>query len=199
MSSIEFYFDFSSPYGYFASEQIDKIAENHNRTIEWHPFLMGAVMKITGRKPLVHIPMVDEYSDIDLHRCARLYGLEYKTPSTFPIATVAACRAFYWQLSQDKQLAKQLARKLFQAYFAEDRAISEPDVVMDVAESIGIDRILLGKALENPEIKSKLREVTNSAVEQKVFGSPFFFVDGEPFWGHDRIPHIQKWLETGGW
>ena len=96
-------------------------------------------------------------------------------------------------------MAKQLARKLFRAYFAEDRAISEPDVVMDVAESIGIDRILLGKALEDPDIKNKLREVTNSAVERKVFGSPFFFVDGEPFWGHDRIPHIQKWLETGGW
>ena len=53
--------------------------------------------------------------------------------------------------------------------------------------------------MEKPETKAKLREATDEALSRGVFGSPFFIVDGEPFWGHDRLEHVERWLATGGW
>jgi 2-hydroxychromene-2-carboxylate isomerase len=94
--SIDFYFDFSSPYGYFAAEKIDEIAARHARSVVWRPILLGAVFKITGQQPLPSIPLKSDYAKRDLERCARLFGLPFRIPSTFPIAGTAPSRAFYW-------------------------------------------------------------------------------------------------------
>lgn len=199
MSSIDFYFDFSSPYGYFSSTLIDDLAERHNREAHWHPYLMGVVMKLTGRKPLLHIPLVDKYGARDVARSARLHGIEFEFPTQFPVATVAACRAYYWLSEQDKNLAKQLAKNLFHAYFVDNKLISERDVVVGIAVQTGVAKDDVVTALNDPEVKQKLRLATDQAIERKVFGSPFFIVDGEPFWGHDRLYQLERWVRTGGW
>ena len=82
---IEFYFDFSSPFGYLASEKIDALAAKHGREVLWRPFLLGATFKTTGLGPLVSVPMKGEYSKHDFIRSARLYGVTFKLPgfSTF--------------------------------------------------------------------------------------------------------------------
>ena len=196
---IEFYFDFSSPYGYVASCQIDTIAERHDRRVLWRPFLMGAAMKLTGRKPLVMQPMVADYAKTDLARSARRAGVKFSLPDPFPVATVAACRAYYWLLDQDEEKAKSLAQALYVAYFVEGRNISEPEVVLDVAGALGVDRDALSAALQDQAVKDRLKQVTDDAVARGIFGSPFFIVDGEPFWGNDRLREVDEWLETGGW
>ena len=198
-NSIDFYFDFSSPYGYFSSEKIDELAKRCGSEVVWRPYLMGAVMKITERKPLVQIPMVNEYSGRDLHRLARFHGIEFNIPSNFPVATVAACRAYYWLNQNDTAKAKQLAQALFRAYFIEDKLISKSDVVIDIATKIDIDSTSLSSALNDLDVKNLVREATDDAIAQKVFGSPFFVVDGEPFWGHDRLDQLEAWVKTGGW
>lgn len=196
---IEFYFDFSSPYGYLASCQIDAVAERHGRRVLWRPYLMGAAMKLTGRKPLVEQPMIADYTHIDLPRSARRAGVKFSLPSPFPVATVAACRAYYWLLEQDEETAKSLAQALCVAYFVEGRNIGEPDTVLHVASALGVDRETLSAALKDPEVKSKLKQVTDDAIARGIFGSPFFIVNGEPFWGNDRLRELDEWLETGGW
>ena len=200
MSSIDFYFDFSSPYGYFSSTKIDSVASRYGRTVSWRPYLMGVVMRITERKPLVHIPMVNEYSARDLPRTARYYDIEFNHPTTFPIATVAACRAFYWLNEQDPAKAKQLAHELFRAYFVEDVLISDSGIVASVASRIGVAPDETEAALADNRVKQLVRDATDSAIANKVFGSPFFVVEeGESFWGHDRLNQVEKWLESGGW
>ncbi len=198
-NSIEFFFDFSSPYGYVASCQIDAIAERHDRKVVWRPFLMGAAMKLTGRKPLVMQPMVADYARTDLARSARRAGVKFSLPDPFPVPTVAACRAYYWLLEQDEEKAKSLAQALYVAYFVEGRNISEPEIVLEVASALGIDRDTLSAALQDPEVKAKLKQVTDDAVARGIFGSPFIIVDGEPFWGNDRLREVDEWIETGGW
>ena len=69
--------------------------------------------------------------------------------------------------------------------------------VVEIARCLGIEGVERG--LELPETKAKLREATDAAIARGVFGSPFFIVDGEPFWGHDRLAQVERWLETGGW
>jgi len=196
---IEFFFDFASPYGYIASYRIDDIGARHGREVAWRPYLMGAGFKITGRKPLVEHPMVNEYAYRDLQRTACLYDVPFTLPDPFPVATIAACRAYYWMLDQDAGAAKQLARDLYHAYFAQGRNIANANEVIDVAEAGGIDRDALGAALQDPVIKQRVRDVTDKALERNIFGSPMVIVDGEPFWGVDHLDQVERWLETGGW
>ena len=92
---VEFFFDFSSPYGYLASERIEGIASRHGRSVLWHPFLVGAAMKVSERKPLLSIPLIGDYAVHDIERFSRYWNIPLAIPSHWPIATVAACRAFY--------------------------------------------------------------------------------------------------------
>ena len=197
--SIEFYFDFSSPYGYLASERIDALAARHGREAVWRPYLMGVAMKVTGSSPLVDRPMMGAYSRHDMERSARRLEVPLRFPEPFPIATIAACRAVYWMERTGAVEAKSLAQALYRAYFVDGRNVSEAGVVADVAAESGVDRDALLAGIGEPAIKDRLKVVTNGAIERGVFGSPFFLVDGEPFWGHDRMEEIDRWLETGGW
>lgn len=196
---IEFYFDFSSPYGYLASECIDALAARHGRDVTWRPYLMGVAMKLTGSSPVVNRPMLGEYSRRDMERSARRLEVPFQFPEPFPIPTIEACRAVYWMERTDAGEAKPLARAIYRAYFVDGRNISEADVVADVAADSGADRDALLAGIQEPAIKDRLKEVTNDAIERGVFGSPFFMVDDEPFWGHDRMDEVHRWLEAGGW
>ncbi len=198
--TVDFYFDFSSPYGYFSSEVMDEFSQRCGCEIIWRPYVMGAVMKLTGRKPLVQIPMVNEYSARDLDRVARYHQIEFSVPSVFPISSVAPSRAFYWIRDEyGSEKAKQFAQAIFRAYFANNLNTSKPSAVVEVATDLDFDSDAVIDALENPDIKLKVREETDRAIERGVFGSPFFIVDDEPFWGHDRLNHVESWLESGGW
>jgi len=196
---VEFYFDFSSPYGYFASAKITELAAKHGRAVIWRPILLGAVFKITGQQPLPTIPLKGSYAKHDLARSARLFGLPFKLPSRFPVAGQVPSRAFYWVMEKDPALAIRLAQALFHAYFAEDRDISSPEITANVAAKLGIERDQLLQALNDPAVKERLRLEVDAAIERGVFGSPFIIVDKEPFWGSDRLEQIDKWLASGGW
>jgi 2-hydroxychromene-2-carboxylate isomerase len=198
-NSIDFYFDFSSPYGYFASERIDRIAEKHGRHVNWRPILLGAVFKVTGQQPLPTIPLKGAYAKRDLDRCAGYYGVPFRFPSRFPIATQAPGRAFYWVNDRDPALARKLAQALYRGYFAEDRDISSPETTADIARDAGVDRNALVAALADPAVKDRLRSEVDQAVARGVFGSPYIVIDGEPFWGADRLDQVERWLATGGW
>jgi 2-hydroxychromene-2-carboxylate isomerase len=191
---IDFYFDFSSPYGYFASTRIDALAESHGRTVVWRPMLLGAVFKITGQQPLSTVPLKNTYMAHDLARTAKLLKIPFKLPTRFPISTVAPSRAFYWMGDQDRERAKKLAQALYHAYFAEDRDISNPEVTGNVAAKLGVDKAELTQALNDPAVKERLKTEVDAAIERGVFGSPYIIVDGEPFWGSDRLDQVEQWL-----
>ena len=196
---IDFYFDFSSPYGYFASTAIDALAAKHGRSVTWRPILLGAVFKITGGQPLPTIPLKGSYAAHDLARTARRLKIAFKMPGRFPVSGTAPSRAFYWVADRDPALARKLAQALFHAYFAEDRDISNPEVTGNVAAKLGVDKAELTQALNDPAIKERLKTEVDAAIERGVFGSPYIVIDGEPFWGSDRLDQVEKWLETGGW
>jgi 2-hydroxychromene-2-carboxylate isomerase len=196
---IDFYFDFTSPYGYFASTRIDSLARNYGRETLWRPILLGAVFKVAGTGPLPSIPLKGEYSLHDMPRFARLLGVPFKLPSVFPMASVPPARAFYWLNDQDPIRAKEFARAVFRAYFVEDRDISKPETTIEIAAEMGIDRGQIGAAVNDDSVKERLKREVGAAIERGVFGSPFIVIDGEPFWGADRLNQVEKWLETGGW
>ena len=196
---IDFYFDFSSPYGYFAAAQIDALAAKHGRAVHWRPILLGAVFKMNGQQPLSTIPLKGSYAKHDMLRSARWFGVPFKIPGKFPIGTIAPCRAYYWVHDQDAALAKKFALALYHAYFAEDRDISSPEITGNVAAKLGIDKNALAAALNDAAVKERTRNEVDAAIERGVFGSPYIVVDGEPFWGADRLDQAERWLEKGRW
>src|SRR4051812_41269880 len=196
---IEFYFDFSSPYGYLAAMQIDALAARYERDVAWRPFLLGVAFKETGQKPLVEQKLRGPYHQRDFARSARLLGVPLQLPAPFPFASIAACRAFYWLEPTDPAGARRLADALYRAAFAAGRRITTPDEVAAIAAETGIDPTALRAGLEDPAVKNRLRQETEGALARGVFGSPFIIVDDEPFWGHDRLAQVERWLATGGW
>ena len=196
---IKFYFDFSSPYGYLMSEKIDALAAQHDRKVQWRPILLGVIFQATGSAPLtLQNPAKAAYSLVDFERSARFMGVPYNPPSRFPLPTQSAARTYYWLHGQDCALARQFAHAVYRAYFVDDRDISAPETVLEIAAGLGVDRDGLEGALQSPEIKARLRNECDEALAVGVFGSPHVIVDGEPFFGADRLPQIAEWLETGG-
>ena len=196
---VDFYFEFSSPYGYIASQLAEEFEKRIGRPLRWRPILLGPVFKRTGQAPLTEVPMKGEYSKRDFVRSAGLHQVPYKHPAKFPIGTVAAMRAFYWVDDRDPALARRLAKALYTAFFVDGIDIGAPQAVIDIAKRVGVDAEALAKALDDPALKERAKKEVDGAIDAGVFGSPFFIADGEPFWGVDRMPMLERWLATGGW
>ena len=196
--AIEFYFDFTSPYGYLMSEKIDDLAARHGRKVKWRPILLGAVFKTTGALPLAQVPLKGEYSRRDFARSARFLGVPFMPPAIFPIATQNTARAYYWLHDRDCAMARQFAHVAYRAYFTAGRDINDISTVLDLAQKVGSDNTALEPALASQELKDRLRQEVDAALTKGVCGSPYVIIDGEPFLGADRLPQIEQWLETGG-
>lgn len=194
---IDFWFDFSSPYGYFMSEKIDALAARHGRSVRWRPFLLGVVYKQIGSRPITEVPLKGEYSRHDLYRSARFLDLPFALPQAFPVATQAAGRAYYWLAAQDGALARRFAQATYRAYFVEGRDISQQAVVLEIAGETGADCAALAEAIATDAVKDMLKAASAEAIAAGVFGSPYVIIDGEPFWGADRLPQIERWLAGG--
>lgn len=196
---IEFWFDFSSPYGYVASELIDGVAARHGRGVNWHPVLLGPIFKAVGTAPLTALPIKGDYSRHDFARMARYHKVPFRLPEKFPVGTQVAARAFYLMADDHGARAREFARRVFRAYFAEGRDVADPSVVMELAAATGADTAALAESLKGEAIKDRVRAEVEAAMKAGVFGSPHFIVDGEPFWGVDRIALMEEWMRTGGW
>ncbi len=196
--SIEFWFDFSSPYSYLASERIDDLAAKHGRKVKWRPVMLGAAFKASGLPLLLSVPLKGDYSKRDIERSARFMDVPYTFPPKFPLATLVAARGYYWLHGQDCGKAREFAHAVFRAYWVAGRDISELPLVLDIAVKLGIDGDAFATAIATTEIKDRVKQETDAAIAKGMFGAPYFMVDGEPFWGADRLPQIDKWLATGG-
>jgi 2-hydroxychromene-2-carboxylate isomerase len=198
-SPIDFYFDFSSPYGYLASEMIEALGQRCGRAVNWHPMLLGVVFKATGGQPLTMAPMKGPYSERDMRRSAAFYGVPFHMPTVFPIATQNPARAVLWMQIKHPAHAKKFALELYRAFFRGDRDISKLDVIGDIAAGLGYSADEVIAATQSDDIKNQLKANVEAAIAKGVFGAPFFIVDGEQFWGADRLPMLEQWLTKGAW
>jgi 2-hydroxychromene-2-carboxylate isomerase len=194
---IDFYFDFSSPYSYIASEWIEALAARHGRTVEWHAILLGATFQAAELKSPVSHPLKREYSLLDFERSARFAGVPFKMPAKFPIPTQNAARIFWYLDASDSARARDWARHGLRAYFARGVDLSDPLALQALSTEFGLDGTQAQDIWNDPHWKAALKAANDAAIALGVFGAPFFIVDGEPFWGNDRRAQIERWLEKG--
>jgi 2-hydroxychromene-2-carboxylate isomerase len=197
-AAIDFYFDFSSPYGYFAAARIDELAAKYGRDVEWHPILLGAVFKTTGSAPLTELPMKGKYALHDFERSARFHGIPYNRPPAFPLPTQVAARAMLWiQSKYGADQSIKFAKLIYQAMFVDGVNIAEPLHVLDIARNHGFDTTGMAEGINSLGIKNQLKAEVDLAMARGVFGSPFVIVDGESFWGFDRFYQVEAMLKYG--
>jgi len=196
-SHIDFYFDFSSPYSYIASEWVEALAARHGRTVHWKAILLGATFQAAELKSPVSHPIKREYSLHDFERSARFEGVPLKIPEKFPIPTQNAARIFWWLDAKRDTTASQWAHHALRAYFARGVDLSDNGRLSELAAEFGIDPAEAEAVWNDPTWKLKLKSANEAAIAAGMFGAPFFVIDKEPFWGNDRRAQIERWLGKG--
>jgi len=194
---IDFYFDFSSPYGYLASEQIDALGAKHGRAVMWHSIVLDAQFQPQGGMKIPAALMRTEYVRRDVERSAAYFGIPYKEPVPYPVHTEHAARAFQWLSDRNPDEARAFAHAVFRAYFVDGRNIAETAVLLEIADALKLDREDVSAAFSDAATKARLKAEIDLAEARGVFGSPFFIVEGEGFWGNDRLPQLERWLAQG--
>ena len=198
---LHFYFDFISPYGFFASREVEGMAARHGRTVDWRPMLLGvAVLKVMGLKPLLDTPLKGDYVRRDVRRHARKLGLVLGHDFGQPIGNpLPAARAFYWLKERHPQLQAAAAHALYDAYWLEGRDLSTPEAVASIGWPPAVDRAGLLAAVQSDAAAQRLRDAVSASLAAGVFGSPTLVIDGEMFWGYDRLRDADEWLARSGW
>jgi 2-hydroxychromene-2-carboxylate isomerase len=198
-AAIEYWFDFVSPYAYLASQSIETLAAKYGRTVDWKPMLLGAVFKNTGSMPLtMRPPVMAEYIKHDFQRSARFANLPFVMPDPFPINTQNTARVCLWIKQAAPQLVGTFVRQVTLAYFSGPAAINEPQWLAAQVQALGLDGDAAMAACEDPARKDELKAACEQAMVQGVFGAPWIVIDGEAFWGNDRLPQVELWLANGG-
>jgi 2-hydroxychromene-2-carboxylate isomerase len=198
---LNFFFDFVSPYGYFAVQQIEALASRHGRTLRWHPFHMRAVMKdmLGVTQAMADVPLKGNYVRNDVQRLARQLGLPYNPAPAAGFSSVAASRTFYLLQEHDLDVAVGYARAVFHSQHALACSPNSWAQCTVLAIQAGADPAWLDETQQGGHARALFNQATQAAVAQGVWGTPSFIADGEMFWGCDRLAQLDDWLRLGGW
>ena len=198
---MHFYFDFISPFGYFAALRVGDLASKHGRACEWHAMLLGvSVLKVMGLKPLLETPLKGPYLSHDAARYARRRRLVLKRPlDGSAMDPVPAARAFHWlkrhHPDRYRGIAGRHARQPIGAKPATSpiprRSARSPRDAASTAPPSG-PRSRATRRASFCARPSMLRSSKGCSARR-------FIVDREPFWGVDKIEQIDEWLTMGGW
>jgi 2-hydroxychromene-2-carboxylate isomerase len=195
VSALEFWFEFGSTYSYPAALRIEAVARARGAALAWRPFLLGPIFRAQGWEdsPFNLYPAKGRYMWRDLERLCRREGLPLRRPSRFPRNGLLAARVACANQSAD--WLPEFARRVYLANFAEDREISDPEVIASVLEPLvpgRVEEVL--RAAQADDSKAKLRAQTERAAALGIFGAPSFVAAGELFWGNDRMEQAFDWL-----
>ena len=200
MQPIAFYFDPISPFGYLGSVQIERLAARLRRQVEWKPVLIGVtILKVMGLKPLPETPLKGDYLRHDALRLAQFLDIPFRYHGLTGVNSIAALRAFLLLKERDDGLGKAFAQRIFDRLWVRGLDITSTDEVAEEAAKLGIDAVSLKRDIATDRAKDALRQQVDAAIHAGVFGVPYFVVDGESFWGVDRMWMIEHWAKHHSW
>jgi 2-hydroxychromene-2-carboxylate isomerase len=191
--TVEFYFDFGSPYSYLAYRALPGIAAVRGAQIVWRPMLLGGVFKASGNHSPAEIPAKSAWMRRDMQRWAARYGAAFSHNPYFPINTLTLMRGATGMQMRGPDFHKYV-ETIFHAMWGKPRNLGEPDELAAVLRQAGIDVDDFRILVNDPAVKEQLKKTTEEAVARGVFGAPTFFVGEEMFWGQDRLEFVAEAL-----
>jgi 2-hydroxychromene-2-carboxylate isomerase len=191
--TLEFWYEFASPYSYIAAERIERLAVAAGIAVQWRPFVIGPILR---RRPHNPSPTQDappaqkQYRQRDVERLCASEGIALNWPSTYPrngllAARVAQIAGPSWQ--------RDFSRAVYRANFVEDREISDPAVIAAILTELNRDIDAVMETALSPANKAALAAAVEEAINKGIFGAPSFMVGGELFWGNDRLEQAIAW------
>ena len=191
--TLEFYFDYGSPYSYLADTQVEAIAQRAGATLVRKPMLLGGVFKATGNHSPAELPQKSAWSGFDMPMWARHYGVPFQRNPFFPVNTLALMRGA--AAAQIDGSFERYHPAVFKAMWVEGRNLNEMKEVASVLTSAGLDAAKFGARIQDQDVKDRLKATTEEAVARGVFGAPTCFVDKMMFFGNDRLPFVEMALK----
>jgi len=197
---VDFWFDFASTYSYLSAMRIEAEAEKRGVLVNWRPFLLGPIFTAQGwnTSPFAIYPAKGRNMWRDMQRRADKYGLAFHRPdadqmAAFPSHSVLAGRCGLVALDED--WGKKFCRSVFEAQFAHAADIADPVTIGDLIDAAGgVSQTVLFSAHARGT-KDMLRANVEEAKSLGIFGAPSFTVDGELFWGDDRLEDALDWAQ----
>ncbi|MBL8679231.1 MAG: 2-hydroxychromene-2-carboxylate isomerase [Myxococcales bacterium] len=198
MAKVEFFFDYTCPYAYLASTQIEALCARTHSELVWRPMLLGGLFRSQGVATNLAATMPPAKARLlvaDQRRWADLWGVALNVPRPDGYArSVDALRA---TLVVDDALRAAVIHRLYRAYWVEHRDIGDSDVLRALLDEAGVDGASVLAKIDD-DVKSKLRANTDEAAERGAFGAPSIFVGDELFFGQDRLVMLEDHLGGRG-
>lgn len=188
---IRFYLDFASPYAYFAAGRLRAIAEAHGWALDIRPVILWAVLKAQGIGDPMGSDARKAYMLADMERSADFFGVPFRFPDPFRISTHRAARLFHALAVDRPEIAGALATTLLESFFVRGENIAAPEEIAAVRAVTGLDGAAITALIEGPVGRDRLEATVRAAIDDGVVGSPFILVEGEGFFGADRLPQIE--------
>lgn len=190
---VEFFFDCVSPASYLAWTQLPALAQQTGATIEYKPLFLPGLFKEAGSSSPISVPAKGKWLFDDLSRFAERYGVSFQMNDLFPMNSISMMRGLVaWK---GKKEFNALGDAFFDAVWVSNKKVTDPAVLGEIVVSAGIDPKEFQEAIADPAIKQKLADLTTEAKERGAFGAPTFFVNGEMYWGQDRMDFVREALE----
>lgn len=191
--TLEFYFDYGSPYSYLADTQVEAIAQRAGATLQRRPMLLGGVFKATGNASPMTVAPKSAWSAFDMPMWARHYGVPFERNPFFPVNTLALMRGA--AAAQIDGLFDRYHPAIYKAMWVDGRNLNDMSEVAAVLAEAGLDAAKFGARIQDPDVKDRLKATTEEAVARGVFGAPTCFVDNMMFFGNDRLPFVEMALK----
>jgi 2-hydroxychromene-2-carboxylate isomerase len=193
VAQLDFWFDYSCPYAYLGSTQVEALARLTGATLTFCPMLLGGVFRAVGSPQNmmdVLSPPKALHNLNDMHRWAEYFGVPLTVPNGHPFRTVEALRA-----TLIARCDPAVIHGFYRAYWVEGKKPSDPETLKSVLRSAGHDPEPILARLGDEAVKDDLRRRTDQAIALGIFGAPSFVVDGKKmFWGQDRIHFVARAL-----
>jgi 2-hydroxychromene-2-carboxylate isomerase len=191
MRQLQFFFDVVSPYAWLGWHELNASRRRLELEVEPLPVLFGVLLDARGGVGPAEIPEKRAYTFRDVQRCAQLAGLRLSGPPRHPFNPLKALRLC--AAVSDAEARFRWAGKLLDAAWSEGRDLEHEDTLRELLVAAQLSTDLLA-AISTTAVKEQLRAYVERALASGVFGVPSFVVDGELFWGHDRMPQIEAFL-----
>jgi 2-hydroxychromene-2-carboxylate isomerase len=192
---VDYYFTPASPWTYLGHQRFEAMAERHGAEIRYKPVDYGKIFAVSGGLPLgKRAPQRQAYRLVELARWRKLVGIPLTVkPKFHPVASDLSSQLI---VAAEHKTGKPgpLAFALLRACWAEERDIADGATLTAIANAQGFDGAELLAMARSPEVVARYERLTQEAIERQVFGAPFYLYRDEPFWGQDRLDHLERAL-----
>ena len=190
--TLDFYFDYLSPYAYFSWRKLADFCKEHKLTLNPQPVVFGKLLDHWGQLGPAEIPPKREWLAKYCNRYAALHGFEMNPPKFHPFNSLTALRMSLLEVSGDQQ--SQVVSAIFEAGWTQGKDLGDKNELISILNKQGLNGLAMYEKTQEVTIKSILKNNTQKAIEQGVFGVPTMITGGQLFWGNDQFEHMKLYV-----